>query len=115
VRPKAGQEPCKGRKRPKRSSEIAKFREISRDISLFENKRTATSLCDELFRPSLADMTAIGFTGPIFIMIGAAWFLGEDMRADRWVAAMIGLAGVLVVAASKLTGQGDWYSLVAVA
>ena len=24
----------------------------------------------------LADMTAIGFTGPIFIMLGAAWFMG---------------------------------------
>ena len=63
----------------------------------------------------LADMTAIGFTGPIFIMIGAAWFLGEDMRADRWVAAMIGLAGVMVVVAPKLTGQGGWYSLVMLA
>src|SRR5665811_1467365 len=63
----------------------------------------------------LADMTAIGFTGPIFIMIGAAWFLGEDMRADRWVAATIGFAGVLVVVAPKLTGQGGWYSLVMLA
>ena len=34
----------------------------------------------------LADMTAIGFTGPIFIMLGAAWFLGEPMRRDRWIA-----------------------------
>ena len=31
----------------------------------------------------LADMTAIGFTGPIFIMIGAAWFLGEDTGVSR--------------------------------
>ena len=45
----------------------------------------------------LADMTAIGFTVPIFIMLGAAWFLGETMRRDRWVAALIGFAGVLVV------------------
>lgn len=43
----------------------------------------------------LADMTAIGFTGPIFIMLGAALFLGERMRGDRWLAAVIGLAGVL--------------------
>jgi len=63
----------------------------------------------------LADMTAIGFTGPIFIMIGAAWFLGEKMRADRWVAAAIGFAGVLVVVAPKFTGQGGGYALIMLA
>jgi drug/metabolite transporter (DMT)-like permease len=63
----------------------------------------------------LADMTAIGFTGPIFIMLGAAWFLGEKMRSDRWVAAAIGFAGVLVVVAPKFTGQGGGYALVMLA
>jgi drug/metabolite transporter (DMT)-like permease len=63
----------------------------------------------------LADMTAIGFTGPIFIMLGAAWFLGEKMRGDRWVAALIGFAGVLVVVAPKFTGQGGGYALVMLA
>ena len=63
----------------------------------------------------LADMTAIGFTGPIFIMLGAAWFLGEPMHHDRWVAALIGFAGVLVVVLPKMTGQGGWYNLVMLA
>ena len=63
----------------------------------------------------LADMTAIGFTGPIFIMLGAAWFLGETMRADRWIAALIGFAGVLVVVLPKMTGEGGWYNLVMLA
>ena len=63
----------------------------------------------------LADMTAIGFTGPIFIMLGAAWFLGEPMRRDRWVAAAIGFAGVMVVVLPKLTGQGGWYNLIMLA
>ncbi len=63
----------------------------------------------------LADMTAIGFTGPIFIMLGAAWFLGEKMRGDRWVAAAIGFGGVLVVVAPKFTGQGGGYALVMLA
>lgn len=63
----------------------------------------------------LADMTAIGFTGPIFIMIGAAWFLGEPMRKDRWIAALIGFAGVLVVVLPKMTGDGGWYNLVMLA
>ena len=63
----------------------------------------------------LADMTAIGFTGPIFIMIGAAWFLGEPMRKDRWIAAVIGFMGVLVVVLPNLSGSGGWYSLVMLA
>lgn len=63
----------------------------------------------------LADMTAIGFTGPIFIMLGAAWFLGEPMRRDRWIAALIGFAGVLVVVLPKMTGAGGWYNLVMLA
>ena len=64
---------------------------------------------------ALADMTAISFTAPIFIMIGASWFLGEKMRADRWLAAGIGFAGVLVVVLPRLSGQGGWYALVMLA
>ena len=61
---------------------------------------------------SLADTTAIGFSSPIFIMIGASLFLGEPMRRDRWIAALIGLLGVAVVVAPRLSGDGGWYSLV---
>ena len=32
---------------------------------------------------TLASMTALGFTGPIFVTIGAALFLGEDVRLRR--------------------------------
>ena len=64
---------------------------------------------------TLADTTAIGFTGPIFIMIGAAWGFGERMRWERWVAALIGLAGVLIVVAPKLAGTGGVYTLVMLA
>lgn len=63
----------------------------------------------------LADMTAIGFTGPIFIMLGAAWFLGEPMRRDRWIAALIGFAGVMVVVLPKMSGDGGWYNWVMLA
>lgn len=63
----------------------------------------------------LADMTAIGFTGPIFIMMGAAWFLGEPMRQDRWIAAIVGFAGVLVVVLPKMSGEGGWFNLVMLA
>jgi drug/metabolite transporter (DMT)-like permease len=64
---------------------------------------------------SLADMTALGFTGPIFIMLGAAWFLGEKMRADRWIAALVGFAGVLVVVGPQLSGSGGVYTLIMLA
>ncbi|MEZ5657361.1 MAG: DMT family transporter [Burkholderiaceae bacterium] len=56
--------------------------------------------------------TALGFTGPIFIMLGAALFLGERMYAARWAAALIGFAGVLIIVAPRFTGGADaLYSL----
>jgi drug/metabolite transporter (DMT)-like permease len=64
---------------------------------------------------TLADTTAIGFTGPIFIMIGAAWVFGERMRWERWVAALMGFAGVLIVVGPKLSGSGGIYTLVMLA
>jgi drug/metabolite transporter (DMT)-like permease len=63
----------------------------------------------------LADTTAIGFTTPIFIMVGAVLVFKEPMRAARWVAAAIGFAGVLLVVGPKLTGAGGLYNLVMLA
>ncbi|MDB5881939.1 MAG: putative transporter [Ramlibacter sp.] len=64
---------------------------------------------------TIADTTAIGFTVPIFIMLGAAWAFGERMRWERWLAALIGLAGVLIVVAPKLAGSAGIYTLVMLA
>jgi drug/metabolite transporter (DMT)-like permease len=61
---------------------------------------------------TIADTTAIGFTTPIFIMLGAAWMFRERMRWERWLAAGIGFAGVMIVVAPKLTGSGGAYALV---
>lgn len=66
-------------------------------------------------RISLADMTAIGFTGPIFIMLGAWLFFREPMRWERWVAAALGFVGVLIVVAPKLSGSGGLWQLVMLA
>lgn len=63
----------------------------------------------------LAVMTSIGFTGPIFIMIGAAIFLHEPMRLDRWLAALAGFAGVAIVVAPNLSADGGIYTLVMLA
>jgi len=46
---------------------------------------------------SLADVTAIAFTSPIFITLGAWMFLGERLMALRIVAIAIGFAGVIIV------------------
>lgn len=64
---------------------------------------------------TLADTTAIGFTGPIFIMLGAVLVFKEPMRWERWLAAAIGFAGVLIVVGPKLSGGGGWYTLVMLA
>lgn len=64
---------------------------------------------------TLADTTAIGFTGPIFIMLGAWLVFHEPMRWERWLAALLGFAGVLIVVAPKLTGTGGIYNLVMLA
>ena len=66
-------------------------------------------------RIPLADMTAIGFTGPIFIMIGAWWFFKEPMRWERWLATAIGFAGVMIVVAPKLSGSGGGWHLLMLA
>ena len=59
-------------------------------------------------RIPLADTTAIGFTTPLFIMIGARVFFSEPMRWERWLATVIGFAGVLIVVGPRLgLGAGD--------
>jgi drug/metabolite transporter (DMT)-like permease len=63
----------------------------------------------------LADMTAIGFTNPLFVLIGAAWLLKEPMNPARWIAVAVGFAGVLVIVGPGLAGTGGWYALLMLA
>lgn len=46
---------------------------------------------------TLASVTALGFTGPIFVTIGAALFLGEKVRLRRWIAIAVGFAGAMII------------------
>ncbi len=55
----------------------------------------------------LADTTAIGFTSPLFLMLGATLFLKEPMVWQRWAAALVGFAGVMVVLGPRLSGE-NW-------
>ncbi|MGJ8569382.1 MAG: DMT family transporter [Hoeflea sp.] len=48
-------------------------------------------------RAPLADVTAIAFTAPIFVTIGAWVFLSERPHKFRIIAAIIGFCGVLLV------------------
>ncbi|MDX1376157.1 MAG: DMT family transporter, partial [Burkholderiales bacterium] len=45
----------------------------------------------------LATTAALSFTGPIFVTLGAALFLGETVRWPRWLAVAAGFIGVLVI------------------
>ena len=45
----------------------------------------------------LADMTALTFTSPIFVTIGAVLFLGEVIRIRRMAAIAVGFIGALII------------------
>ena len=45
----------------------------------------------------LATTAALAFTGPLFVTLGAALFLGERVRAARWGGVLAGFVGVLVI------------------
>ncbi len=48
-------------------------------------------------RIPIAEVTALGYTTPIFVTIGAAIFLGERFRIRRLIAVLLGLLGTLVI------------------
>jgi drug/metabolite transporter (DMT)-like permease len=48
-------------------------------------------------RIPIAQVTAIGFTTPIFTAIGAAFYLGERMHARRIAAIMVSFLGTIII------------------
>ena len=64
----------------------------------------------------LATLSALGFTGPIFVTLGAVLFLGEKVHWRRWVAVGIGFAGMLVIVRPGLgeANPGTWMMLAAI-
>ncbi len=60
---------------------------------------------------TLADTTAIGFTGPVFVMLGGVLLFGERMIWARWVSAAVGFVGVIIVVGPNLSGSGGIYHL----
>ncbi|WP_421708328.1 DMT family transporter [Algihabitans sp.] len=61
-----------------------------------------------LSRLPLADVTAIGFTTPLFATVLAIFLLGEAVRWRRWTATLVGFGGVLIMLRpdALLAGQG---------
>ena len=53
---------------------------------------------------TLAAVTSISFTTPLFVIVVAVLFLGEKVRWRRWTATAVGFLGVLVM---MRPGQGD--------
>lgn len=45
----------------------------------------------------LATIAALGFTGPIFVTLGAVIFLREAVHGRRWAAVAVGFLGMLVI------------------
>jgi len=54
----------------------------------------------------LPEVTAIGYAAPLLVVVFAALFLGEEVRAFRLTAVGLGLTGVLIVLSPRLTALG---------
>ncbi|MEM7176361.1 MAG: DMT family transporter [Pseudomonadota bacterium] len=48
-------------------------------------------------RVPIAEVTAIGYTAPIYVALGAALFLGESMKLRRIIAILVAFAGTLII------------------
>ena len=62
------------------------------------NTAAMVTLIMGLDRLPFAEATALTFAAPAFMLFGSVIFLGERPRPVRWLSALIGLAGVLVIA-----------------
>lgn len=64
----------------------------------------------------LATMAALGFTGPIFVTLGAVLFLRETVHWRRWLGVACGFAGMLVIVRPGIMpmNPGIWMMLAAV-
>lgn len=51
----------------------------------------------------LPEVTAIGYAAPLLTVIFAAMFLGEDVRAFRMACVILGMVGVMIVLAPRLS------------
>ena len=62
----------------------------------------------------LADVVALYFTAPLFVVLLSRPYLGEHQSAGRWLAVLVGFAGALVVARPGTGGIG-WAAFLPIA
>ena len=48
-------------------------------------------------RVPIAEVTALGYTAPIFVTLGAAYFFGERLHTRRIMAVVIGFIGAMII------------------
>jgi len=63
----------------------------------FFNAGALTAWYTALTLAPLADVVALGLAAPLFVTLGAFFFLGEVIRIRRWVAIAIGIIGALII------------------
>ena len=57
----------------------------------------------------LAEVTSMAFSGPIWVVIFSILFLGEKIRAKRWIAVGLGFIGVLVISKPGFDNLNYYY------
>lgn len=60
----------------------------------------------------LPEATALGYAAPLLVVIFAAMFLGEQVRAFRLIAVFVGLLGVVIVLSPRLSVTPDQASAI---
>ena len=73
-------------------------------IRAFFNAASLTTFYVALAFTPLADVTALALAGPLFVTVGALFFLGEIIRARRWMALSFGAFGALIIIRPDLEG-----------
>jgi drug/metabolite transporter (DMT)-like permease len=54
-------------------------------------------------RLPLPEVTALGYSSPLFVVLLSAIFLREKVRVYRWSAVLVGLVGVIIISWPRLT------------
>ena len=57
----------------------------------------------------LAEVTSMAFSGPIWVVIFSILFLGEKIKAKRWIAVGLGFVGVLVISKPGFDNLNFYY------
>ena len=63
----------------------------------FFNAASLITFYTALTLTPLADVTALALAGPLFVTVGAVFFLGEIIRVRRWMALSFGTIGALII------------------